>query len=1028
TFPILKRLCGPGLSVTEEEAMRAMAQAFLRLKIALEPGGAVSLASALFRRDEIEGDVSEWTVENGAQLNTGGWEQADPIGTISGSDLVAPDDDATANGDLAFVTQNGAPGGQAGTADVDGGPTHLLSPTIDLNGTDATISFSYWFYSSNGVTDELAVSVSNDNGNNWTPVGTYGSTNSTWRVENFVVGSFVTPTSQVRVRFTATDLPNDSLTEAGIDNFQVTEFVCQACSVPADCDDGNPCTSGVCLNSTCQFVPNRDACDDNDPCTNGDVCMAGSCMGSPVANCQSCVGDEDCDDSDVCTDDACVNDVCEFTNNSASCDDGDVCTENDVCNAGTCAGTVIADCEVCFGDEDCDDMLFCNGAETCNAGECVTGAPPCGAGPCDEVSDTCTIPLQPRGGDPLPDLTPEQLTRFFDGRALFSQDFQEADGLGPIFNQSSCSSCHNNPVGGAGSQFVVRAGVQDKGGFDSLEQYGGSLFQKLAIDDACLETVPEELPGIIVTQRVTPGMLGYGLVESIPDADIIAIADNQPAGLNGRAHMVEALEAPGIPRVGKFGWKSVLPTMLSFTADASKEEMGITNRLIPTENDPNGIFPPELADCDSVPDPEDDGPEGEAFIDLVADFQRYLAAPPQTPKSGMTGETIFMNIGCGDCHVPQFITGSAPEAALSNKVVRAYSDFLLHDMGLLGDGIENGDATGREFRTTPLMGLNLRNPLMHDGSAAGGTFASRVTTAIDLHNAVLSEGQPSAQAYAALSPSDKDLVIDFLESLGRAEFDFDSDQVVDEDDWVAFRGCFTGPGSFYTADDACAIGDIDQDGDVDDVDFDRFLAAYQGPVVDCNNNATLDFIEIITGTGPDADVDGDLDHCGAPALAQNGPRSIEVAPIEGPDDVALRVTSQDYPCLTLYVGADGTLTDTPFLQSPAAWGDVLVTGGDLVPESSYRVQVEFNGGVVGELGTISTPVWGDIDNSGSASLADVQLIVLAFQQQFDSVSLEAADIWPCEPNGVANFSDIQQGVLAFQGFSYTDVECTLPCE
>ena len=755
--------------------------------------------------------------------------------------------------------------------------------------------------------------------------------------------------------------------------------------------------------------------------------MGGSCMGEPVANCVSCITDVECDDSDVCTDDACVDNVCENTNNSAACDDGDACTENDACNAGVCAGTDIDGCEACIGDGDCDDQLFCNGMETCDTGACIPGTPPCGGDPCDEVSDSCTIPLQPRAGDPLPDLTPEQLARFLDGQAGFSQDFQEADGLGPVFNQSSCASCHNSPLGGSGSQFVVRAGVQDKGGFDSLEEYGGSLFQKLAIDDDCLETVPEELSGIIITQRVTPGMLGYGLVEAIPDADIIALADNQPAGLNGRAHMVEALEAPGVPRVGRFGWKGVLPTLLSFTADASMQEMGITNRFLPVDNDPNGIFPPELAACDTVADPEDDGPVGEAFIDLVADFQRYLAPPPQTPKSGMTGETIFMNIGCGDCHVPQFVTGSAPEAALSGKPIRAYSDFLLHDMGLLGDGIENGDATGREFRTTPLMGLILHNPMLHDGSASGGTFANRVTQAINAHNATLSTAQASAQAYNVLPPGDKDLVIQFLGSLGRAEFDFDGDQQIDQNDWLEFNSCYSGPGSFYTPDDFCAIADIDQDGDVDDDDFDRFLVAYDGPFVDCNNNAALDFVEIIEGTGPDADNDGDLDHCGAPALAQNGPRSIAVTPIDGPDNVALRVTSLEYPCLTLYVGADGVLTNSPVTQSPAAWEDILVTGADLVPESEYRIQVEFNGGVVGEIGTISTAIWGDIDNSGSTSLGDVQLIVLGFQQQFQLISLEATDIWPCVPNGAVNFADIQQGVLAFQGFGYTDVKCELPC-
>jgi hypothetical protein len=990
----------------------------------------VALGTELVLRDEIEDDVSDWIIEN-INVSTGAWEQADPVGTVSGGDLVAPSDDATAGAgnDLAFVTENGASGGQASATDLDGGPTHLISPEIDLAGTDATISYSYWFYSSNGNTDELEVYVSNSgSGGPWTLVTTHGSSNSAWTTDSFVVGYHVTPTSQVRVRFTAQDQPNDSLTEAGIDNFQVSSFTCSSCSGPEECDDGNVCTDDLCVDSVCQNPFNRVACDDGNACTAEDVCNGGECTGIEVPGCIPCGAPEDCDDGDICTDDDCVGNVCEHTNNVAACDDGDLCTENDTCTDGTCSGSAIPDCDICLSDADCDDSVFCNGDETCNigTGECVPGIEPCPGQPCDELTETCDIPLQPRSGDPLPDLTPEQLERFLVGRADFDHSFTEAEGLGPIFNQNACGSCHNSPLGGTGSQFVIRAGVQEKGGFDPLEDYGGSLFQKLANDDACLEVVPD-LPGIIETQRVTPGMMGYGLVEAINDSEIQALADNQAAGLNGRVNIVNPVEAPDEDRIGRFGWKAHAATILTFSADASKEEMGITNRFFPEDNDPNGIFPPALEDCDTVADPEDDEPAGVAFIDRITDFQRFLAAPPQTPKTGMTGETIFMNIGCGDCHVPSFITGPAPEAALSNKEVRPYSDFLLHDMGLLGDGIESGGANGREFRTTPLMGLLNRDPMLHDGSAAGGTFASRVTLAIQAHDTVLSEGAASAQAFAALPPTDKDLVVAFLGSLGRAEFDFDGDNAVAVSDWYEFRACYTGRGVFYTPDDNCSIADIDQDGDVDDIDFDRFLAAYAGVFVDCNNNAELDFIEIIEGTGPDADVDGNLDHCGAPALAENGPRSIEVDPIDGPDDVALRVTSPDYPCLLKYVAADGSLGDTPVLQSTAAWSAVRLTGGDIVPDSQYSVQVEFAGAVVGELANVTTPIWGDIDANGSANLGDVQLIVLAFQQQFDVVNLEAADIWPCDPNGLANFADIQQGVLAFQGMSFEDVGCTVPC-
>jgi len=144
--------------------------------------------------------------------------------------------------------------------------------------------------------------------------------------------------------------------------------------------------------------------------------------------------------------------------------------------------------------------------------------------------------LQPRAGDPLPDLTPGELARFEQGLIDYKHDFTEAEGLGPIHNETSCSSCHSAPVGGTGSQFVVRAGSFSKiDGFDPLADLGGSLFQRISISPACMEVVPFE--ATVVTERVTPGMMGYGLVEAIPDADIQDLADNQPAGLSGRTNI-----------------------------------------------------------------------------------------------------------------------------------------------------------------------------------------------------------------------------------------------------------------------------------------------------------------------------------------------------------------------------------------------------------------------------------------------------------------------------------------------------------
>ena len=200
------------------------------------PGSRYSVVAALGMQvtisEQFEGDVSGWTVTSDVTLTNGEWEQADPNGTISGGNLASPEDDATpgALNVKAFVTQNGPPGGTAGADDVDGGRATLMSPVINLAGTDAIISYSRWFFSDSLPNDQLVIDISNDDGANWTRVELVSSTFSQWQDASFVVGDYVTPTANVRVRFVVSDDPNDSITEAGIDNFVVNAFIC-----PSNC-------------------------------------------------------------------------------------------------------------------------------------------------------------------------------------------------------------------------------------------------------------------------------------------------------------------------------------------------------------------------------------------------------------------------------------------------------------------------------------------------------------------------------------------------------------------------------------------------------------------------------------------------------------------------------------------------------------------------------------------------------------------------------------------------------------------------
>lgn len=447
-------------------------------------------------------------------------------------------------------------------------------------------------------------------------------------------------------------------------------------------------------------------------------------------------------------------------------------------------------------------------------------------------SDTPTarIVIQPRLGEPLNGLTPRQLARFKAGRAAFRKVFKEEDGLGPAHNLFSCAVCHVNPIGGSGTITVTLFGHAGPDGFDPLKELGGPLLQGESIHERCKEHVPREA-NVVIT-RITPSALGAGLIEAIPDEAIKMHAQEPPIGISGRVHWVHPIEDPpgSVLRAGRFGWKSQMATVRTFSAAAARNELGLTNQLIPVDAAPNGDAD-LLRACDTVADPEDKpDAEGFTFIDRVTDFQRFLAPPPQTPRSGMAGEEVFDRIGCADCHTPSFRTrdDAEVEEPLRNKLIKPYSDFLLHDMGSLGDGFVTGDAQAREMRTTPLWGFRIRFPVLHDGRVSGSTLTQRATRSILAH---AGEAAESIRQFQALSSKDKERLMAFLDSLGRVEFDDDGDNDVDHDDYRTFERCFAGGRrTRYTPDDRCSLFDIDRDGDVDIVDHAAFQRAVTGPL------------------------------------------------------------------------------------------------------------------------------------------------------------------------------------------------------
>ena len=286
----------------------------------------------------------------------------------------------------------------------------------------------------------------------------------------------------------------------------------------------------------------------------------------------------------------------------------------------------------------------------------------------------------------------------------------------------------------------------------------------------------------IRTFRASPILVGLGFVECIADGTLIAIRDSQPLAMRGTAIEVDIAEAPDMTRIGRFGWKNSVATLLSFSAGAYLLEMGITSPLFPREQTSLGR---SVAFADTVADPEDTGGEEGRGEDVEAftRFMRSTKAPPRNSAMVLNdatdpGSLLFDSLNCSVCHVRQITTAPVGSvinggtfvvpAALGNKIIRPFSDFLLHDIGT-GDGIveTNGELTRNKIRTTPLWGLRTRDKFMHDGGASSLPTNSG-DQSFTLNEAVLrhaGQATSSRTAYQALTPLQRSQLIRFLKSL-----------------------------------------------------------------------------------------------------------------------------------------------------------------------------------------------------------------------------------------------------------------------
>lgn len=352
----------------------------------------------------------------------------------------------------------------------------------------------------------------------------------------------------------------------------------------------------------------------------------------------------------------------------------------------------------------------------------------------DELAATEPLTSAPYFSEPLPNLTPKQLRDFYVGLAKFTHFYGPDDGLGPMFNEHSCATCHAIPLAG-GAGLSRSTFVQQKPGHTNAA--GGPSFAKFVLMNGG-HTTSRFDPSLEL--RRPPSLHGLGLLEAIPEQSIQAGAD--PLDIDGDGISGRVGGADG--GVGRFGWKASVSSISIFNAQALINEHGVTSDLYPDDGSNSGEIEISLEDRRVI----------DAFV-------TFLAAPPALPRTDPVvreGERIFGEIGCSGCHTPSFRIENFEVSHLNGVEIYPYTDLLLHNMGAdLSDGISEGEATAQEFRTPPLWGLKyLGPPYLHDGRAPD------LDSAIRLHGG---EASRSVQKYSQLQQREMELFLRFLHSI-----------------------------------------------------------------------------------------------------------------------------------------------------------------------------------------------------------------------------------------------------------------------
>ncbi|MEO1451321.1 MAG: di-heme oxidoredictase family protein [Bacteroidota bacterium] len=411
-----------------------------------------------------------------------------------------------------------------------------------------------------------------------------------------------------------------------------------------------------------------------------------------------------------------------------------------------------------------------------------------------------------------PGVSKDNFTRFQAGNSFFRSSWVVApsstsarDGLGPLYNSISCTGCHIHdgrgrpPLeeGAALRSMLVRVslpGQSAHGGPLPHPAYGTQIQNRSAKNfspEGELDISYEEIsgtypdgtpytllkptyrlrdlqygavmPDLELSPRTAPAVLGMGLLEAIPEAAILNLADEDDTnedGISGRPNWVYDFEQEEVA-MGRFGWKANQPSLRQQNASAFGGDLGLTTSLFP-----GGNCGEEQIDCQDAPN----GGEPEItddILDFVTAYTRSLGVPARREADSpqvLAGKALFTQVGCTSCHNPSFETEALPGfPEIANQTIFPYTDMLLHDMGPdLADNRPDYKATGQEWRTPPLWGLGLievvngHTRLLHDGRARN------MTEAILWHGG---EAAASQAAFRELSGKEREDLIAFLKSL-----------------------------------------------------------------------------------------------------------------------------------------------------------------------------------------------------------------------------------------------------------------------